>query len=53
MGTMATRMDRRGAGVQGSEDPHYGLVEELRAGTVTYMYESMERVTGASLLVKP
>lgn len=32
---------------------HYGLVVKLRVGTVTTMYKIVERITGASLLVRP
>lgn len=32
---------------------HYGLSEKLKVGAVTNMYEIAERMTGASLLVRP
>lgn len=32
---------------------HYGLGEKLRVGSVTNMYEIVERMTGAGLLVRP
>lgn len=32
---------------------HYGLSEKLRVGAVTNMYEIVERMTGAGLLVRP
>ena len=32
---------------------HYGLGEKLAVGAVTNMYEIVERMTGAKLLVRP
>lgn len=32
---------------------HYGLGEQLKVGSVTNMYEIVERMTGARLLVRP
>ena len=32
---------------------HYGLADKLKVGSVTNMYEIVERMTGARLLVRP